>query len=366
MFRLCMISPCGSRYGALEYFTKALAKALRCEEIEVSVYEDSPRVPVNKKLAIIRHMRVDATFCFNSLVPIGQESCLAKETGVPHIAYLVDAPHQYLPLLSCELNKLICVDQDSQRFFVDYMDSQAQFLPHGVSFQEIGEQRDIDVLFLGSIWDPEAMKAEWKRTELPSFIRTLDRLIESAMDEREKAYLSLLEEEASPEIWQKLWYYLDLYIRARDRVEMLQALKGVNVHVYGEGPWSSLLGDKVRCHAGVSFSEGLALMRRARIVLNSFPSFKRGAHERIFSGMAAGALTFTDDTPFMRENFVDGEELELFNPKRWDEMVEKVSAYLKDEERRRFVAATGRTKVLENHSWEQRARQLQTDFKLFS
>jgi spore maturation protein CgeB len=97
-------------------------------------------------------------------------------------------------------------------------------------------------------------------------------------------------------------------------------------------------------------------MKRSKIVLNSSIKNKEGAHERIFSGLACGALVATMDNAFMREEFVDDKEILLFRHSRIDELNERVSGFLEDESKRAEAAAAGRKKVMANHTWDNRAQ----------
>lgn len=364
--RICLISPYGSLYGALAHFTQSLNKALLRAGVSTEIYLDNPHLSVQQKVKEITDLQADATFCFNSLLRVGKEGeFLSEITGIPHIAYLVDAPHQYIPLQPCEKNKIFCVDEDDIPFYSEELGlKNAYFFPHAVDEADCSkssEMREIDVLFLGTAFDYEQMRKEWRKRELPSFNRHLDRLIERASEERHTSYRQIIREEVGNIDFytlQRLWYCLDLYIRGRDRVEVLRAIKGLNVHVYGDPlhtvEWSQLILDSshIHWHRGVSFQEALALMREARVIVNSFPTFKGGGHERIFAGMASGALLFTNENAFIRRNFIEGKELELFDPLNLEALQERIEAYLSNDEQRESVSEAGRLAIQRSHTWD--------------
>src|SRR5262249_41690528 len=117
---------------------------------------------------------------------------------------------------------------------------------------------------------------------------------------------------------------LEMYIRGKDRFELIDAIKDAKVDIFGsadgEVGWKNYLGHKrnITVHEPVPFEQALAIMKHSKIVLNSCPWIKNGAHERIFSGLACGALVITSENPYMSQEFKDGESIVFYQHKKWD------------------------------------------------
>jgi len=157
---------------------------------------------------------------------------------------------------------------------------------------------------------------------------------------------------------------LEAYLGGKSRVELVQSIEEATVHIVGsqpkQGGWKNYIGHKknINVHPPVPFSEAIELFKQAKIVLNCTPEIKQGAHERIFSALACGAAVLTLETPYIKEQFKDGEDILTFAPRRWDEVNHKIHAYLADDEKRNRLVGKGREKVLKHHTWDHRALSL--------
>jgi len=143
-------------------------------------------------------------------------------------------------------------------------------------------------------------------------------------------------------------------IRCRRRMALLNVLDkaGLPVDVYGEG-WPEGLFKSHRIHPQLDFDGVLNLMSRSKIVLNarSVP----GSHERIPSGMMAGALVLSDFSSSVAEEFADGEELLLYRWTKTDSLPQLVSSLLSDAAGSEKIAAKGSGKAFRECSWQDRA-----------
>jgi spore maturation protein CgeB len=99
-------------------------------------------------------------------------------------------------------------------------------------------------------------------------------------------------------------------------------------------------------------------MKHSQIVLNSCPWISYGGHERIFSGLACGALVITNENPFLHEEFKDGESIAFYQHGRWDKANHRVNEYLENVAKRNQVVKKGREIVMSRHTWDHRAAKL--------
>jgi hypothetical protein len=107
------------------------------------------------------------------------------------------------------------------------------------------------------------------------------------------------------------------------------------------------------------FAEIRRLMGRARIVLNVTGKFPAGSHERIWYGMAEGAVVLTDPSIFMRKTFSDGETVIYLPRKRIGPQDLAPLVALADEPRRLDQMSEAATALyVAHHTWRKRASML--------
>jgi len=104
---------------------------------------------------------------------------------------------------------------------------------------------------------------------------------------------------------------------------------------------------------GILFFENLAkFYNRCKIVVND--SQANEINMRMFEATACGSLLITRQVPFIEELFEPGKEIITY--KDFNEMVEKIGYYLKNERERKIIAQRGRKKTNIVHSYYDRAR----------
>lgn len=371
--RVCCITPLRSQYQSLHYFTHAMHRALERAGVE-SVVLDAKQSHLGQR---VRQYAPDLMISFNSFLLDPEEVMLCDRLKIPYFSYLVDGAQHYLPFNDSPYLHFSCVDQDDLSFFRQCMSTdRTLFLPHAAAreaFVQPDTEREYDIVLLASYIDCEGMRERWRQHLPREDVSLLETVIDRCIASRDKPYLQLflktLEEEGREEaltdlnspFFATLLTLIDLYIKGLDRLKLVQALAELPIDVFGRGQrsWeSAIAGGRVRTHTPLSFPEALSVMSRSRIVLSSFPTFKQGAHERIFYGMAAGALVVADHNPYLAKAFTEGEEIHLYNPHQVDELPDCLMRYLEDEELRLQCACLAQAKVQKRDTWDQRVAQL--------
>ncbi|WP_068467683.1 glycosyltransferase family protein [Candidatus Protochlamydia phocaeensis] len=376
--KVYLFASVSNQYGVIDNFIRELNNALNRQGVISRIIEakrDDPRTFLNELLSD----PPDCTLSFNGLLPDEEGRFLCDMIKIPHVACLTDAPNHFFQLVKSPLTIITCVDRNFCQVFRDFQCPHVIFLPHAASrtlSPDLTAALKYDVLMLNSFIDYEAIRQGWANKysvalsdvleeaaemtlsdyQLPymqAFIQTLDRHLRAGkpIDPRLIDYETLLDE-------------LEAYIGGRSRTELLMSIQDATVHVFGSQPeaggWKKYLGNKsnIHLHPPVPFSEAINLMKQAKILLNSTPEIKQGAHERILSGLASGAAVLTLDTPYMREQFKDEEDILLYGPRDWEAVNHKINLYLNDENKRNNLVGKGREKVLQHHTWDQRAQTL--------
>lgn len=142
------------------------------------------------------------------------------------------------------------------------------------------------------------------------------------------------------------------------REKYLQALKGLDVHVWGWGPWQK--------SSVASMFEGKALtqiqMRRvysqSKIVVNvdRNPQSTIPTNLRPFEAAQVGAFILTNYKPYLKDVFKIGQEIICF--KSPADLRHQVNYYLAHPQARRQVAKSMFTRVKKDHTYQKRLKKL--------
>nr|HEV8050933.1 glycosyltransferase [Parachlamydiaceae bacterium] len=296
-----------------------------------------------------------------------------------HIACLVDSPNSYLSLTRSASTLITCVDRNSVDFFKGTGFSKVLFMPHGVDRSlapDASGVREYDVVMLASCIDYELIYASWKSKYSAPLRKAMEETAENALKDISKPYYQVFVEALDKQVqlqsgidpqtidFIEILDEIEMYIRGKDRVELIRSIKEAKIDIFGSGDetggWDKYVGDmpNVVLHDPVPFEQALAIMKHSKIVLNSCPWISYGGHERIFSGLACGALVITNENAFLKEEFKDGESIVFYQHGNWEKANHRVNEYLENSPKRDQVALNGRDIVMARHTWDNRAAQL--------
>ena len=150
---------------------------------------------------------------------------------------------------------------------------------------------------------------------------------------------------------------------SRERVELVEAVAqaGVSLGLWGRG-WEKLEErySARRHHCGLTLlpaSRVAAVYRAAKVVLNiHHAQMREGVNMRTFEIPAAGAFQLSDYKTRMDKLFRIDHEIAIFRDR--DELIDRVHSHLADAKGRRAIADAGRERVLRDHTYTVRMRQL--------
>lgn len=161
-----------------------------------------------------------------------------------------------------------------------------------------------------------------------------------------------------------------IYIK---RAKMLNSIlkEGYTVKWYGENlpykslSWKNLMfrlkyGNVLRFYqGGTAYLSDLAkIIINSRFVLSSqlHPHYKLCFSNRIWSAMGCGGFYLGEYVPGQEEVFKTGIDLESFND--FHEMLDKIKFYWNKVDLRLKIANSGQKKILENHTYHHRFKQM--------
>jgi spore maturation protein CgeB len=166
------------------------------------------------------------------------------------------------------------------------------------------------------------------------------------------------------EFLQILWSLADVcrnviyYFRKKIVETILQA--GYPVHVFGDS-WNAYDGqyrDRLVLHPAVSVQESMEILSQSKIGLNVMTWHKAGMTERIANIMLSGAVCLSDESLYLRENFVENEEIVLFELDHLEDLPQKLQKLLENEDERKQIAQKAYQKACREHTWKKRAQDL--------
>ena len=320
-----------------------------------------------------------APFPLMACCPTTEGRFLCDLIKIPHVACLIYSPNHFFPLIKSPFNIITCIDRYFCQVFRDSHFPQVIFLPHAISKAEaplLEDNPQYDVLMLNSFIDYEKIRRKWPKTYSPAIAKVLEEAAELTLTDSNLPYMQAFAQTLDHHIrsgqsidphqldYESLLDELEAYICGKSRTELLKNIQDVPVHVFGSQDgnvgWKKYLGNQsnIKIHPPVSFTEALELMKRAKILLDCTPKIKQGTHERILNGLACGAAVLTLENSYMHEHFRDEDNILFYHFQKWDEVNYKIQTYLNDEKRRYRLAGKGRKKVMDHHTWDQRAQTL--------
>jgi len=157
--------------------------------------------------------------------------------------------------------------------------------------------------------------------------------------------------------------FIDLYVRNYFRGEVVKTLveAGISVDVIGKG-WEELeCGGKENLHIHPQTDSETCLkeLRKAKLSINVMPWFKDGAHDRVFNSILNGAFCLSDTSKYLCRELEEGEGVSYYDLQHLEELPKKVTELLQKNEQLQEFVAKGEKKVLEKHTWKQRAETLE-------
>lgn len=371
-------------YESKRYFTRKFAEALNRKGIETRIIDVQETSMSGDTIASLKRYSPDLTCSFNSLLPVSENRYLWDFLEIPHWSILVDPALYSTQLTRSPYSILSCVDRSDLAAVRSNQFDRAFFWPHAVE-KELSpgdEKRIYDVVFLGSCYDYESLRASWRQRNPEGFNKVLDDAIDLVYGDNRTSLA-----EALVQAWQKsgqdykgvdffsLFYYLDNYTRGKDRVELIRSIKDAKVHVFGDLSTDNAVGvlgwnqylagqSNVVVHPSVPFWDSLHLLKQSKICLNSMPFFKNGSHERVLTGLACGSVPITTDNVYFREFFAEGRDLYYYPMKDKQNVNGIVNELLNNEAKRAEIADKGRQIVMENYTWDVRVEELLEELPL--
>jgi len=373
--RIDLFMPPKGPYNFLRQLTHGLAAGLQrsgavCRILEGDYY--NPKAFLDRLFAD----PPDCTLSFNGLLPDEEGNFLCDMIKIPHVACLVDDPQHFIQLTHSPNTIITTTDRAICDFFESTHFDRALFMPLAVDRELIlppnqPQNRSIDLLMMSSFIDAPRIRQHWFDDFPESLATALDEAAEMVLSGQDVPYIQALAQtidlamkrDASLDPHKYdfvlLLDELEGYINGQARLEVASSIEGVTLHICGQNSEEWLRykpkGADWVALPPVEYSEISSLFRRTKIVLNCVPALCYGVHERIFLGMASGAVVLTNGNSYIHELLKVGEEILVYPPKSPIELNGLIQNVLQDPARMQKMGQRAIRTIAMNHTWDHRA-----------
>ena len=360
--------------GILSHMADCLAEALKAngQAVEIFSYNDKNMGDIVSYIG----RDFDAVIGFhNTLMGLyldSQKRFLFDLIGKRKFNFWFDHPmtfyemSQALPSDYCVLT----LDRDYRDFVNKYFEAvkEAYFFPPGADMHFESKEKEYFISFLGRYHDYRqrlkellSIKTPEKYVLFDAFMRMKKHPGESA-EKSLRAVLGKRYGDVTDEFFLNWFLRVRLLILTvsgyyREKVVKTLLDAGYRVDVFGadweKAPFAS--DPHLVIHDAVSALSGENVYAKSEISLNVMTWHKDSFTERIAGIMLGGAAALSDSTGYLKENYVNEEEILLFDLEHIDripDMIEKNKSRLKQ------ISEKGRKKTIENHTWNVRAKEL--------
>jgi glycosyltransferase involved in cell wall biosynthesis len=301
----------------------------------------------------------------------GQGAGFYGETRAPMLIYFVDHPAYHYPTIRTKLPRLAATFPTAHH--VDFCaahirrDIALRHVPHAAAPSAIAPPawatRDLPLLLSASLHgEPETIRAGW-RQHGEAVERSLNAIVEAhdaaPTEPLDHMIASVIGRDDLPiEVLASYFLAADTYLRSRAKRDLVAALARLPLTVCGKG-WEkmaeSMARSRVRFLPAQPAPESMALMRRAKLVLNPLPAYYE-SHERPFQAMAAGAVAATGPSALFGGAEFAGALLSLPSDPR--DAAARIEAALADDDALQAMAEAGTRVQAAGHRWDDRAAAL--------
>lgn len=369
----------------LTYFSKEMAKEFEKKGYAVFFYDLKSEKRDSRRLR--KFIRVGETvmltFNFQGLekepgVYTEREGYVWDEYRIPCYNIAADHPYYYHDRLQDlpERYYHISIDRQQEIYFKTYYPEYESlgFLPlAGTKYTgETGGERTTEVLLTGNYTPPSFCEpyingineeyARFYRGIIRELIEKPGQTVEAVAKKHCQRELGKVSNDDLRLVFHRM-IFIDLYVRNYFRGAVVRTLveAGIPVDVIGKG-WEELeCGGKenLRIHPQTDSETCLKELGKAKLSVNVMPWFKDGAHDRVFNSILNGAFCLSDTSKYLCGELQEGEGVSYYDLQHLEELPEKVTELLQKNKQLQEFIAKGEKKVLQKHTWKQRAETLE-------
>lgn len=370
-----------SQYDATRLFSDELAAAFARRGHEAVVVdalaEDDLGALLDRAAAEGRADLVHTYFCLGDARALIGRS-LSEIFGAPHVLHHVDYPLSHLAQMEATPpdTAILMVDPTHVEAVRATMGADrfahVAFCPHAAvgepapldaDADAYAHERPLPILFAGSFYGDQPAPWAGEGAGIRGvFERALEIALATeftpALDALDQALRGFGEDPADPRYARLRLYasWVHEQVRRLRRQALLDAAgqAGLPVFCIGSGyeGWIERHAS-FRLGPPMGLADAVALMRRARVVLNANANFGFGSHERPLNAMLAGTAVATDGA-WWRARFAEDEDFLAYRWTDLDAGLARLAALAEDPEAAWRMGAAGQAKAMEAHRFDHR------------
>lgn len=359
----------------LNVFAEQFGSALEQKGIQVEYFDEQKEPIENLTRYIGRYFKAVfgvQTYLFQIKMVDGVTYLHEKIKG-PKIHLILDHPIWMKRQLEHEYPDfyLLSHDRNYVKFVQKYYKKKAVHFPiPGIEASGMEQKKIYGLTFVGSMGDYKQQIGnirEMKRQD--QFLANRFLLImrknrslsaEAAFERAFALYQDKYADEDPVDVFYRLrrviYLVMDYY-----RYQILKTIldAGIQLDVFGDFWRNSVFSDypNLVCHSGVTVEESLTVYAQSEISLNIMSWHKDGFTERAANIMLARTVLLTDKTTYLKENYINGQELVMFSLDEIEKLPEIIKGVL-SQHKLEQIAEAGYQKTRKYHTWEYQTEEL--------
>ncbi|MFO0565395.1 MAG: glycosyltransferase [Polyangiaceae bacterium] len=232
-------------------------------------------------------------------------------------------------------------------------------------------ERCHDILFIGSVEDPRAIRQSWDRAFPPGVVRLMELLSEAwskdvsvpaqtHLDELLRGFGLTFSEAERWHVEALVLGNVIRYVKNAERVATLRALSDLPISVFGSGFRELFPDANFRFFPGVSFPRSQEELCRAKIGLNVQSLAVHAAGERALGALLNGALLVSSESRYLASELEPGRDYFPFDtqPASLEAARATIRHYLAHPDERRALVRRVRDEVAPRMTWAARTSEV--------
>lgn len=352
-------------------------------------YRDDPIFEASLSSKIIE-VSPDYVFTFN-YYPVIAKVC--KNEDIPYVSWIYDSP--YISLYSYTTifptNHIFVFDKELCYEFQKNRIQTVQYLPMAANTSRLDNMTDLDsfsrsshankadISFVGSLYTEKSKKGAYN--QFPNLSAYARGYLDGIMNAQKHVFgYNFIQELLTPEIMKHLkascpieanadgveseeyifaQYYINRQITSSERIEILKKIAAhYPVDLYTSS--SDFDCPNIYRHGAVDYyNTAPYVYKSSPINLNiSLRSIKSGMPLRVFDIMGAGGFLLSNYQSDFLDYFIPGEDFAFYDSQ--EDLMDKISYYLRNEEERSQMARSAHRKIQESHTFLHRIKEMES------
>jgi len=230
------------------------------------------------------------------------------------------------------------------------------------------EEKDLDIVYIASVRDPEEIIKEVKQTLPPNLFEDFMQMFEFLQDNPHynvwhlyKELFLNINDNVDPQKHNYLFNYLfrnlTNVLSFTKRIQMIKNMEDIGVKIWGNDIWAKYISGKNEYMGFLRTENSIEILHRAKISLNlQSLQILNTINERILNSILSESAVLCDAAPEIKKTF--GDNLMYYDVKNFTNIKQKALSLLKNKDLREYKVQKAKEIVLKDHTWDSRAKSI--------